>query len=60
MTGARAFPQNLFINPFSIVTDPQTEKIWVVIDCGFDAACASVLESVPQYLPTNPVDFVLE
>jgi hypothetical protein len=29
MTGSRAFLQNLLVNPFSIVTDPQPEEIWV-------------------------------
>jgi hypothetical protein len=60
MAGSRASLQNLRVNPFSIVTDPQTEQIWVVLDCGFNPACASVLESVPQYLTRNPVDLVLE
>jgi hypothetical protein len=57
---ARAFLQNLLVNPLSIVTDPQTEQIRIALDCSFDAACASVSESVPQYLASNPVDLVLE
>src|ERR1700732_1145589 len=60
MTGARAFLQNCSVNALSIITDPQTEQIWVVVDCGFNPACASVLESVPQYLTSNPVDLVLK
>jgi len=60
MTGPRAFLQNLSVNALSIVTDPQTEQIWVVLDCSFDPLCASVLESVSQYLASNPVDLVLK
>src|ERR1035441_3680606 len=60
MTGSRAILQNLRVNPFSIITDPQTEQIRAVLDCGLDPACASVLESVSQYLTSDPVDLVLE
>src|SRR5580700_8485144 len=60
MTGARAFLQNRRVNALSIITDPQTEQIWVVVDCAFNPACAGVLESVSQYLTSDPVDLVLE
>ena len=60
MTGARAFLQNCRVNALSIITYPQTEQIWVVVDCGFNPACASVLKSVSQYLTSDPVDLVLE
>src|SRR5271165_3066399 len=60
MAGARAFPQNRRVNALSVVTDPQTEHIWVVLDCGFNPGCARVLESVSQYLASDPVDLVLE
>jgi hypothetical protein len=30
------------------------------VDCGFNPACASVLESVSQYLTSDPIDLVLE
>jgi hypothetical protein len=60
MAGARALPQNFRINPLPIVADPQTEQMRVVLDCSFDPACASVLESVSQDLASNPVDLVLE
>ena len=60
MTGARAFLQNRRVNALSIITDPQTEQIWVVVDCGFNPACASMPESVSQYLTSDPVDLVLK
>ena len=60
MTGARALLQNLWVNPLSVVTDPQTEGIRVVFNCGFDSTGESVLEGIAQRLPSNPVDFVLE
>src|SRR5271157_1393995 len=60
MTGARPFLHNCRVNALSIITDPQTEQIWVVVDCGFNPARASVLESVSQYLTSDPVDLVLE
>src|ERR1017187_5600824 len=58
MTGARAFLQNRRVNTLSIITYPQAEHTWVGVDCGFNPACASVLESVSQYLTSNPVDLV--
>jgi hypothetical protein len=60
MAGPRAFLQNSRVNALSIITDPQTEQMRVVLDCSFDPACASVLESVSQYLASNPVDLVLK
>ena len=60
MTGARAFLQNLLVNPLSIVTDPQTEQVRVVLNRSFDPVRVSMLESVSQYLASNPVDLVLE
>src|ERR1039457_6978474 len=60
MTGARAFLQNRRVNTLSIITYPQAEQTWVVVDCGFNPACASVLECVSQYLTSDPVDLVLE
>jgi hypothetical protein len=60
MAGARAFLQDWRVNALSIITYPQTEQIRVVVDCGFNPACASVLESISQYLTSDPVDLVLE
>jgi len=60
MTGARAFLQNLLVNSLAIVTDPQTEQVRVVLNCSFDTVCVGVLESVSQYLASNPVDLVLK
>jgi hypothetical protein len=60
MTGARAVLQNCWVNALSIITDPQTEQIWVVVDGGFNPACAGVLKCVSQDLPSDPVDLVLK
>jgi hypothetical protein len=60
MTGARAFMQNCRVNALSIITYPQTKQIRVVVECNFNPACASMPESVSQYLTSNPVDLVLK
>src|ERR1017187_1947842 len=60
MTGARAFLQNCRVDTLSIITDPQTKQIRVVVECNFNPACASMPESVSQYLTSDPVDLVLK
>jgi hypothetical protein len=60
MTRPPAFPQNLRVDPFPIVTDPQAEQVRVVLDRRFNPARAGVVEGVPQHLAPNPVDLVLD
>src|ERR1017187_6236245 len=60
MTGARAFLQNCRVDTLSIITDPQTKQIRVVVECNFNPACASMPESVSQCLTSDPVDLVLK
>src|SRR5579871_4795039 len=60
MTGTRAFLQNFRVNTLTIITDPQTEQVGVILNSSFYPACGRVLEGVSQYLPGNAVDLVLE
>ncbi len=60
MTGARAFLQNLRIDPLPIIAYPQAKQVRIILNGSFDAAGPGMLERVSQHLLRNPVDLVLE
>src|SRR3984885_7775305 len=55
---ARLLAENLRVNPFSVVPDPQPKLSCIIVDFHFDLSRLCVVECIAQGLACNPIDFV--
>ena len=60
MPGPRAFLQDVPVNAFSVVANPQAKVMLVIANFGFDVARARMTKSVSQNLTADPVNLVLK